>query len=160
MRIRASWIPLVVLVAACSRSTSSPIVPEGWIVRTIPGCCRIAIPPDATLVAGADPIDNPVYLIKGGGFEGLITVTKQGGGVPLPGSGSDYRTTDLRLDGRPASIAAYRTQDGKTVDHRSLVWTFQGENDGTGTNLRADITCRRAGCAFFQPMIRSLSVIG
>jgi hypothetical protein len=144
------------LLAACSPNAPQSRGPNGWTTKTIPNCCTLAIPPGATITAGQNPTDDPVYLLNGSGFVGLFSVTSRGGGVPLPGSGENYKTADFKVDDAPANTASYRVSDPKYPDRRNLVWTFKGINNGTGRNLLLELSCKDPSCAVFDPMVRSL----
>lgn len=156
MNIAARSATVLSLLASCSPEASQPRVPNGWTAKTIPDCCTVAVPPGATITVGQNPTDDPAYLLNGSGFAGMLSITSRGGGVPLPGSGQDYKVADLVIDGAAASIASYRVPDPKYPDRRNLVWTFRGVNNGTGRNLLMYISCKGRGCEVFDPMVRSL----
>jgi hypothetical protein len=143
MRV-AVWSVAGLLLVSCSPNAPQPEVPAGWKSVGIPSCCTVAIPSDATLKAGKDPVDDPVFLLRGPGYEGMFTVTGRGSALPIAS------------DGRPAGVASYRVADPNYPERRSLLWTFAGRNDGSGKNLVLDLSCKETGCAVFLPMIGSL----
>lgn len=147
----------VPLLASCSPDAPRSRVPNGWTTNAIPNCCTVALPPGATITPGQNPTDDPVYLLNGSGFAGIFSVTSRGGGVPLPGSGQNYRAIDFKIDGASASTASYRVPDPKYPDRRNLVWTFSGVNDGTGKNLLLELSCKDATCTVFDPLVHSLA---
>lgn len=156
MRV-AAWSAAGLLLVSCSPSTPQPKVPTGWKSVGIPSCCTVAVPPGAVLEAGKDPVDDPVFLLRGPDFEGLFTVTRRGSTLPIASSGANYRAEQLTLDGRKAGMASYYVVDSRYPERRSLLWTFSGRNDGSGRNLVLDLSCRQRGCDVFGPMIRSLN---
>ena len=155
MRV-AVWSVAGLLLVSCSPNAPQPEVPAGWKSVGIPSCCTVAIPSDATLKAGKDPVDDPVFLLRGPGYEGMFTVTGRGSALPIASSGTNYKAEQLTLDGRPAGVASYRVADPNYPERRSLLWTFAGRNDGSGKNLVLDLSCKETGCAVFLPMIGSL----
>jgi hypothetical protein len=147
-------------LAGCSGGSPQPRLSQGWSAGVVEGCCSIGIPPGAKLAPVADSIDDPVTLLRGSDFEAMITVTSMGTGLPLPSSGTDYRTATRALDGHEARIASFVAPDAsdRLPQKRHLVWTFEGRNDGTGRTLVMSFACRQEGCAVFEPLIASLDL--
>lgn len=132
-------------------------LPSDWATRNIPGCCLVAIPPNANFSELPDRIDDPTYRIQGEGFEALLTVTSMGTGLPPKSSGSAFTERELIIDGRKAKTATFSALDRSDLsERRHLVWTFKGENDGRGSNLVVTMMCKPAACAVFEPMVASL----
>ena len=148
---------VALLGTGCSLEASGPSIPEGWKRVEIGNCCRGAVPPNVILSETINPVDDRSFVLRGPSYKGLIVITNRGTGVPIPGSGKNYRTGALEVAGDSAQIASFETDDEDLPFRHSLVWTFRGENDGTGESLTIDMSCADAECAIFRSFARTLS---
>lgn len=160
---RARAVALVAALLTAIMGCSQPLPhrddsdPPGWSRTPVPGCCTIALPPGVRLTPLADPVDDPDFKLEGEGFEGLLTLTSMGSGVPGAQSGRDYSARELTIDGRSAAVASYTiTTKGNLTGRRDLLWTFAGANDGTGRNLILTLSCSTQACAKFDAIAGSL----
>lgn len=157
---RTSWTAcLLLFLVGCGNQNHNggDITPDGWKRVEVDDCCSIALPSGSTLKPLADPIDDSSFQIDGDGYKGVLTITRMGSGIGPPEQGSTVSTQTLEINGRPARLASYvPTDKSQPSERRLLLWTFEGNNDGTGRNLILDVVCSAEACEQFGTIAESL----
>lgn len=117
----------------------------------------MALPPGTSLTEMPDAIDDPALQLEGHGFQGLVAVTHMGGALPHAPPGMTAHIRDVRVDGKPGQLGIYNWNERpRSEERRALLWTFEGQNDGTGKSLVIDATCFAQGCQLFVKIVDSL----
>lgn len=148
---------MAIALSGCAEDPAqAPLLPPGWTLGEVEACCSVGVPPGARIEEVAGEIDDPATILSGPSFDALFSVTAMATGLPHPTSGTGYSTSERMIDGLPAQIAAYEVAGDPLPQKRFLVWTFAGDNDGTGRSLLISFACREAGCDLFEPLVRSL----